>query len=131
MEDSPATASDLRHPYEAFGDQLATRLLSVEAMVTQWLSATATLLADLAARVATLESPSTPAPRTTPAAEQMPTERTPSLPADHLSEEKLLILVAQLRSTAAELLNCLPRVGRSTYNDLICALEARFGDAPF
>ncbi|KAL1443743.1 hypothetical protein MTO96_030193 [Rhipicephalus appendiculatus] len=29
--DSPETASELSHPYEAFGDQLATRLLSVEA----------------------------------------------------------------------------------------------------
>ncbi|KAL1486177.1 hypothetical protein MTO96_031504 [Rhipicephalus appendiculatus] len=57
--DSPATASDFSHPYEAFGDQLATRLLSVEAMVTQRLSAAANLLVDLAARVATLESPST------------------------------------------------------------------------
>ncbi|KAH7981590.1 hypothetical protein HPB52_000021 [Rhipicephalus sanguineus] len=165
--DSPASASDFSHPYEAFGDQMATRLLSAEAMVTQRLSATVNLLADLAARVATLESPSTTAPRPTPPAEQAPTERTPSQPADHLSgtgrmslrpptydgttswaafriqfesvasfncwtsEEKLLVLVAQLRSTAAELLNCLPRVGRSTYNDLVCALEARFGDAPF
>ncbi|KAH7957564.1 hypothetical protein HPB52_020151 [Rhipicephalus sanguineus] len=77
--------SDFSHPYEAFGDQLATRLLSVEAMVTQRLSATANLLADLAARVATLESPSTAAPRVTPPAEQTPTEHTPSQPADHLS----------------------------------------------
>ncbi|KAL1479947.1 hypothetical protein MTO96_051453 [Rhipicephalus appendiculatus] len=82
--DSPATASDFSHPYEAFGDQLDTRLLSVEAMVTQRLSATANLLADLAARVATLESPSTAAPRPAPPAEQMPTGRTPQL-ADHLS----------------------------------------------
>ncbi|KAL1473340.1 hypothetical protein MTO96_022363 [Rhipicephalus appendiculatus] len=165
--DSPATASDFSHPYEAFGDQLPTRLLSVEAMVTQRLSATVNLLADLAARVATLELPSTAAPRPTPPDEQMPTERTPSQIADHLSgtgrmslrpptydgttswaafriqfqsvasfncwtsEEKLLVLVSQLRSTAAEVLNCLPCVGRSTYNDLVCALEARFGNAPF